>query len=77
MIVLTEMPTVGFVFTLIGVLLAGLIIGFIVARTVLKKQLEKNPPINEKMIRAMFLSMGRKPSEAQIRQVMNSVQRNK
>lgn len=77
MMILTEMSTVGFVFTLLGVLLAGFIIGFFVARTVLKKQLEKNPPINEKMIRAMFLSMGRKPSEAQIRQVMNSVQRNK
>lgn len=77
MIVLTEMSTLGFVFTIIGVLIAGFILGFIVARTVLKKQLEKNPPINEKMIRAMFLSMGRKPSEAQIRQVMNSVQRNK
>lgn len=77
MIVLTEMSTVGFVFTLIGVLVAGFIIGFIAARAFLKKQLEKNPPINEKMIRAMFLSMGRKPSEAQIRQVMNSVQRNK
>ncbi len=77
MMILTEMSTVGFVFTLLGVLLAGFIVGFFVARTVLKKQLEKNPPINEKMIRAMFLSMGRKPSEAQIRQVMNSVQRNK
>lgn len=37
------------------------------------KQVEENPPINEKMIRAMFMQMGRKPSEAQIRQVMSSM----
>jgi uncharacterized protein YneF (UPF0154 family) len=28
------------------------------------------------MIRAMFLQMGRKPSEAQIRAVMNSMKKN-
>ena len=28
---------------------------------------------NEKMIRAMFMQMGRKPSEAQIRQIMKSM----
>lgn len=56
----------------IGMIL-GAVIGFFVARHLLKKQLEKNPPINEKMIRAMFLSMGRKPSETQIKQVINSM----
>ena len=48
--------------------------GFFVSRFIIKRELQKNPPINEKMIRAMFLSMGRKPSEAQIRQVMRSMQ---
>lgn len=38
-----------------------------------EKEIKENPPINEKMIRAMFLQMGRKPSEAQIRQIMKSV----
>lgn len=38
-----------------------------------KKEMQKNPPINEKMIRAMYLSMGRKPSESQIRQTMNAM----
>jgi uncharacterized protein YneF (UPF0154 family) len=33
---------------------------------IIKKELQKNPPVNEQMIRAMFLQMGRKPSEAQI-----------
>ena len=32
-----------------------------------------NPPINEKMIRAMYMEMGRKPSETQIRKIMASV----
>ncbi|MBQ4182904.1 MAG: YneF family protein, partial [Bacilli bacterium] len=46
------------------------------ARYIIQKQMEKNPPINEKMIRAMYMQMGRKPSEAQIRAVMNSVKKN-
>ena len=61
----------------LGGIVIGGIIGFFVARAVLTKQIKKNPPINEKMIRAMFLSMGRKPSEAQIRQVMASVNQNR
>lgn len=58
--------------TIIGVII-GLIVGFFLSRHFFKKQLEKNPPINEKMIRAMFMEMGRKPSEAQIRKILQSV----
>lgn len=65
-----------FVAALIGCLVGGLIIGFIVTRWFLKRQLQKNPPISENMIRAMFMQMGRKPSEAQIKAVMNSMKRN-
>ncbi len=54
-------------------LLVGAIAGFFGARYFFKRQLQKNPPINEKMIRAMFLEMGRKPSEAQIKKIMKSV----
>ncbi len=57
-----------------GALILGAVAGFLVARFVMKKQLKDNPPINENMIRAMFRSMGRKPSEAQIRAVMKSMQ---
>lgn len=60
----------------IGALIIGLVVGFLGARTIIKKQLEKNPPINEKMIRAMFMQMGRKPTEANIRAVMNSMKKN-
>ena len=54
-------------------LIGGLVGGFFLSRWFFKKELAKNPPINEKMIRAMFMSMGRKPSEAQVRSVMNNI----
>ena len=60
----------------IACLIGGLIGGFFLSRWFFKRELKKNPPINENMIRAMFMQMGRKPSEAQIRAVMNSMKRN-
>lgn len=60
----------------IGALIIGLVGGFFGAKALIKKELEKNPPINEKMIRAMFFQMGRKPTEANIRAVMNSMKKN-
>lgn len=51
----------------------GLVIGFFAARYFFKRQLRKNPPINEKMIRAMFMEMGRKPNEAQIKRIMKNI----
>ena len=59
----------------VAALVAGLVAGFFVARFVFKRQLEKNPPINEGMIRALYLSMGKKPSEADIMRTMNAVKR--
>ena len=58
----------------IGALVLGAVAGFLVSRWLFKKQLKDNPPINENMIRAMFRSMGRKPSEAQIRAVMKQME---
>ena len=42
-----------------------------------EKVFKENPPINEKMIEAMMSSMGRKPSQKQVRQVMNQMNRMK
>jgi uncharacterized protein YneF (UPF0154 family) len=57
--------------------LAGAVVAavatFFITKHYFEKQLKENPPVNEKMIRAMFMQMGRKPSEAQVRQVMNSM----
>lgn len=75
-IVFAEMSTGAIIGIVIGCLIAGLIVGFFLSRWFFKKELQKNPPINENMIRAMFMQMGRKPSEAQIRAVMNSMKRN-
>ncbi|WP_425381487.1 YneF family protein [Spiroplasma endosymbiont of Polydrusus pterygomalis] len=55
--------------------LIGGLVGFIVTKKVFEKQLQKNPPINENMIRAMYLQMGRKPTESQIKSVMQAMKR--
>ena len=70
---MVEMNTVGFVFLLIGLFIVGGILGFFLARYIIKKEMQKNPPINEKMIRVMFAQMGRTPSEKQIREIMRNV----
>lgn len=62
-----------FVLIAIGVLLIGAILGFFISRKVFTKYLEKNPPVNEKMIRVMMQQMGRTPSEKQVRQIMSQM----
>lgn len=54
-------------------LITTAIVTFFLVRRMFQKQMRENPPVNEKMIRAMFLQMGRKPSEAQIKAVMRSM----
>ena len=58
-------------------LIIGIIIGFLVSRVVMKKYMKKNPPINEEMIKALMTQMGRKPSQKQVRQVMQQMNRYK
>lgn len=76
LLVFTDIGTGALIGIIIGCILLGLIAGFFLSRWFFKRELKKNPPINENMIRAMFMQMGRKPSEAQIRAVMNSMKRN-
>ena len=76
LIVFSEISTGLLVGIIIGCVIIGLVAGFFISRWFFKHELKKNPPINENMIRAMFMQMGRKPSEAQIRAVMNSMKRN-
>ena len=61
------------VLSLIVGLLIGGALGFYFNKKKFEKELKENPPVNEKMIRAMFMQMGRKPSEAQIKAVMRSM----
>ena len=76
LVLLDGISTGGLIGIIIGCIIVGLIAGFFLSRWFFKRELQKNPPINENMIRAMFMQMGRKPSEAQIRAVMNSMKRN-
>ena len=46
---------------------------FIIVRKLFQRQLKKNPPINETMIRQMMAQMGRTPSEKQVRSIMRSM----
>ena len=61
---------------IVSVVLAAVATFFIVKK-IFEKQMEKNPPINPAMIRALYTSMGRKPSESQIKNVMRSVKKHK
>lgn len=54
-------------------LIVGAVVSFLVTRHLFNKQLKENPPITEKQIRQMFISMGQKPSEARIQQVLRSM----
>ena len=56
-------------------LIPGIIIGFLISRTVTKKMLKKNPPINEEMIKALMSGMGRTPNQKQVNQMMKQMQK--
>ena len=62
-----------FILIILGVIIITGIVTFIVTKKLFERQLKKNPPINENMIRAMMTQMGRTPSEKQVRQVMRSM----
>ncbi len=54
-------------------LLAGVALGFFIARKYMMNYLKKNPPINEQMIRVMMMQMGMKPSQKKINQMMQAI----
>jgi uncharacterized protein YneF (UPF0154 family) len=53
--------------------LLGAVGGFFLARKYMQDYFKKNPPINEDMLRQMMMSMGQKPSEKKIRQMMQQM----
>ncbi len=77
LIILASMPIWQGIVCMIVCLLVGAVAGFFISRTVFKRYLKKNPPINENQIRAMFKQMGRTPSEKQVKAVMRSFDENK
>lgn len=62
-----------FIVVIVLVLLVGGVIGFFLARAWFKRYLEKNPPVNENMIKEMMRQMGRTPSQKQVNQILNSM----
>ena len=70
---LVEMAVGGIIGIAVGCVVVGAIAGFFGARFFFKKQLEKNPPITEKMVRVILTQMGRKPSEKQVREIMRQM----
>lgn len=67
------MQTWIWIVIIVVALIAGAAIGFFAARQYMMKYLKENPPINEQMLRMMMAQMGRKPSEKQVKQMMNQM----
>ena len=59
-------------YLVIGLIVGGAL-GFFIARHYMKKYLQKNPPINEKMIKALMSGMGRTPTKKQVNQMMKQM----
>lgn len=55
--------------------IAGIAIGFFIARKTMMSYLKKNPPINEQMLRVMMMQMGQNPSQKKINQMMKAMQK--
>ncbi|MCU9611960.1 YneF family protein [Caldibacillus lycopersici] len=66
------MPWWGYLLIVVA-LIAGVALGFFLARKYMMDYLKKNPPINEQMIRVMMMQMGMKPSQKKINQMMNAM----
>ncbi|AUD14050.1 hypothetical protein CW734_10950 [Planococcus sp. MB-3u-03] len=64
------MDTWIWIVIVIVALLAGVALGFFIARRYMMKYLQDNPPINEEMLRIMMMQMGQKPSQKKINQMM-------
>ena len=62
-----------FILIIVLVIIGAGVGAFFLSRKLMQKELKKNPPVNEAMIRAMFQQMGRTPSEKQVRAVMKSM----
>ncbi|GAA5415202.1 UPF0154 protein SA1178 [Paraliobacillus ryukyuensis] len=67
------MSTVVWIILLVVALLAGVALGFFIARKYMMNYLKKNPPINEQMLRTLMMQMGQKPSQKKINQMMRAM----
>ncbi|GAB2548522.1 YneF family protein [Gracilibacillus alcaliphilus] len=67
------MSTFLWIILIVVALLAGVALGFFIARKYMMNYLKKNPPINEQMLRTLMMQMGQKPSQKKIKQMMRAM----
>ena len=67
------MATWIWILIVIVALAGGTALGFFLARKYMMDYLEKNPPINEDVLRMMMMQMGQKPSQKKINQMMRAM----
>ncbi|WP_099158191.1 YneF family protein [Virgibacillus ndiopensis] len=67
------MDVIWVVLIAIVALIAGVALGFFIARKYMMSYLKKNPPINEQMLRTLMMQMGQKPSQKKINQMMRAM----
>lgn len=67
------MSTIWVVVIALAALVAGVALGFFIARKYMMDYLKKNPPINEQMLRTLMMQMGQKPSQKKINQMMRAM----
>ncbi|WP_188455614.1 YneF family protein [Virgibacillus oceani] len=67
------MDVIWVVLIAILALIAGVALGFFIARKYMMSYLKKNPPINEQMLRTLMMQMGQKPSQKKINQMMRAM----
>src|SRR5690625_5076136 len=65
-----KVSTIWVVLIALIALVAGVALGFFIARQYMMNYLKKNPPINEQMLRTLMMQMGQKPSKKKINQMM-------
>lgn len=67
------MGTIWVVLIALVALIAGVALGFFIARRYMMNYLKKNPPINEQMLRTLMMQMGQKPSQKKINQMLRAM----
>jgi hypothetical protein len=67
------MDIIWVVLIALATLIAGVALGFFIARKYMMNYLKNNPPINEQMLRTLMMQMGQKPSQKKINQMMRAM----
>jgi len=59
---------------IVGIII-GAVLGFFLSQKYFKKQMEENPPMTREGMKALYRSIGRTPSEADINRAMEAFKR--